>query len=179
MSITTKRKTTTTMSRQLFEGLVVIILVGAGFVIGGGVNGMIGGIDVESRSGNNSGVHVEHNDCPSCCGLAEVVVTAAPTPTDVPNCEVGSPTPSTPWPTSTPELTPTATVVEPTPTVEPTDIPEPTPTVKPKCNRGLGNYEEGCDPGNSGGKPGEAGEEHEPHGPPGNQHGYNSLRRVI
>ena len=35
--------------------------------------------------------------------------------------------------------------------------PVPTPD-KPRCNRGLGNGAERCDPGNSGGKPGKAGE---------------------
>ena len=48
---------------------------------------------------------------------------------------------------------------EPTP-VPPTETPIP-PTEKPKCNRGLGNGPEGCDPGNSGGKPGSAGEGNE------------------
>lgn len=51
----------------------------------------------------------------------------------------------------------------PNPTPEPTPPPDPTPepTEKPKCNRGLGNDSEGCDPGNSGGKPGSAGEDNE------------------
>jgi len=48
------------------------------------------------------------------------------------------------------------------PTVIPsTKEPTPEPTKKPKCNRGLGNGSEGCDPGNSGGKPGSAGEGNE------------------
>ena len=60
------------------------------------------------------------------------------------------------------------TVVPPTETpptrVPPTDTPvppTPEPTEKPKCNRGLGNGSENCDPGNSGGKPGAAGEDNE------------------
>ena len=59
-------------------------------------------------------------------------------------------------------------VCEPTPvpTDEPTREPTPpppteTPEPKPKCNRGLGNGSEDCDPGNSGGKPGAAGEDNE------------------
>ena len=52
------------------------------------------------------------------------------------------------------------TVVPPTTTPVPTE-PPPEPTKKPKCNRGLGNGSEGCDPGNSGGKPGSAGEDNE------------------
>jgi len=52
----------------------------------------------------------------------------------------------------------------PVPTEESTKEPPPTETPapsKPKCNRGLGNGSEGCDPGNSGGKPGAAGEDNE------------------
>ena len=49
----------------------------------------------------------------------------------------------------------------PLPTREPTKEPTQEPTEKQKCNRGLGNGSEGCDPGNSGGKPGSAGEENE------------------
>lgn len=48
-----------------------------------------------------------------------------------------------------PTFTPTAT--EP-PRETPTEPPEtstPEPTDKPKCNRGIGNLEEDCDPGNS------------------------------
>ena len=49
-----------------------------------------------------------------------------------------------------------------TPTKEPTPPPPTeTPEPKPKCNRGLGNGSEDCDPGNSGGKPGAAGEDNE------------------
>ena len=41
-------------------------------------------------------------------------------------------------------------VVEPTTApAEPTAAPEPEPTKKPHCNQGLGNGQEGCDPGNS------------------------------
>ncbi len=80
----------------------------------------------------------------------------------------------TPTPTNgTPEST--STPVGPTAT--PTD-PGPEPTEKPKCNRGIGNLSEGCDPGNSfgqgqgGGRP--AGEDrHEADGPPGNQNRNN------
>jgi hypothetical protein len=64
-----------------------------------------------------------------------------------------------------PPITPTEPPSDVTPTPVPSDTPE--PTEKPKCNRGLGNNEEGCDPGNSGGKPGAAGEDNEPSGPPG------------
>lgn len=50
-----------------------------------------------------------------------------------------------------PTFTPTATEPPketPTPPVDPT----PTPEDKAKCNRGVGNYEENCDPGNSSGQ---------------------------
>lgn len=76
--------------------------------------------------------------------------------------------------TSTPTETPTD---NPTVTPTPIDDPTATPTLedKEKCNRGIGNLAEGCDPGNSfgqgkgGGRP--AGEDrHESEGAPGNQH---------
>jgi len=50
--------------------------------------------------------------------------------------------------------TPTGSIVTQT-------IPEPTVTQVAPCNRGLGNGSEGCDPGNSGGRPGVAGEANE------------------
>jgi len=50
--------------------------------------------------------------------------------------------------THTPTVSPTPTYVRESPTVMP-------------CNRGLGNGSEGCDPGNSGGRPGAAGEGNE------------------
>ena len=46
----------------------------------------------------------------------------------------------------------------PVPTPAPTSVP---PTERPPCNRGLGNGAEGCDPGNSSGRPGAAGEQNE------------------
>lgn len=64
---------------------------------------------------------------------------------------------STPRPTDPPYSDPTPTEQRPT-DVPPTNIP---PTEKPKCNRGLGNGPEFCDPGNSGGNPGSAGEDNE------------------
>jgi len=48
-----------------------------------------------------------------------------------------------------------------TPVPVPTEKPTEQPTEQPKCNRGLGNGSENCDPGNSGGKPGSAGEDNE------------------
>lgn len=69
-----------------------------------------------------------------------------------------------PWNSPTPRATPKDT---PVPEPTPTSMPDPTKTPKPNCNRGLGNFSENCDPGNSGGKPGAAGEENEPFGPPG------------
>src|SRR3972149_6019838 len=56
--------------------------------------------------------------------------------------------------THTPTVRPTPTYVREDPTVTPE--PERAP-----CNRGLGNGSEGCDPGNSGGRPGVAGEANE------------------
>ena len=61
-------------------------------------------------------------------------------------------------PTDIPTKEPTDVPPEKTPTPEPT---LPPPPEKPKCNRGLGNGPEGCDPGNSTGKPGAAGEDNE------------------
>jgi hypothetical protein len=54
-------------------------------------------------------------------------------------------------------------IVDPTPEPQPNPDPDPDPDPEPKvhCNRGPGNGEEGCDPGNSGGKPGNAGEDNE------------------
>ncbi len=73
------------------------------------------------------------------------------------------------------DFCPVTFVETPTPTSTPTPPPEETPTPPPekeKCNRGVGNYEEDCDPGNSsgqgqgGGRP--AGEDREEdQGPPG------------
>ena len=50
---------------------------------------------------------------------------------------------------------------DPPPTDPPPTDPPPTEEPKKKCNRGGGNSSEGCDPGNSGGKPGNAGEDNE------------------
>lgn len=93
--------------------------------------------------------------------------------TETPLVPTATPTHGTPPPTAT--RTP-----GPSPTPEPSSTPIPTsthippePTDKPKCNRGLGNNEEGCDPGNSGGNPGNAGEDNEPGGPPGQGNGNN------
>ena len=54
----------------------------------------------------------------------------------------GTPEPS-PVHTFTPNSTPTST-----PEVEGTVTPHPTKTPKPHCNKGEGNGDEGCDPGN-------------------------------
>ncbi len=59
-------------------------------------------------------------------------------PTSIPT---GKPPTSTPVPTNGPEATPTN---------PPPDTPE--PPDKEKCNRGIGNNSEGCDPGNSSGQ---------------------------
>jgi len=97
----------------------------------------------------------------NCATETPVILTATPTlPPNVTRTPGPSPTPG---PSSTPELTSTPEA-SPTPMPTSTHIP-PEPTDKPKCNRGLGNNEEGCDPGNSGGKPGNAGEGNEPGGP--------------
>ncbi len=77
----------------------------------------------------------EHEEC-------EPVVRPTPRPTDKPGDTPTSIPPTDIPPTNTP----------------PTSIP---PTEKPKCNRGLGNLSEGCDPGQSGGNPGSAGEDNE------------------
>lgn len=102
------------------------------------------------------------------CSLVEQP-TVTPTPTSPVLCEAlvvptATPTHGTPPPaTRTPEpdntSEPSSTDVPPS-----TEMP-PEPTDKPKCNRGLGNGSEECDPGNSGGKPGSAGENNEPGGP--------------
>ena len=66
----------------------------------------------------------------------------------------------TPVPNPDPDPKPTPEP-QPTPTPEPEPTPTPEPEPKLKCNRGTGNLSEGCDPGNSGGKPGNAGEDNE------------------
>jgi len=65
----------------------------------------------------------------------------------------------TPVPTDPPPTDPPPT--DPPPTDPPPTDPPPTEEPKEKCNRGPGNDSEGCDPGNSGGKPGSAGEDNE------------------
>ena len=69
-----------------------------------------------------------------------------PTNTDAPPPE-DTPVP----PTNTPRL-PTDIPPIPTGFVPTATEPAPEPDPKPKCNRGVGNLEEGCDPGNSGGQ---------------------------
>lgn len=82
------------------------------------------------------------------------VVVSIPTKKDkTPVVTTPAPPTSTLEPTDTPVATDTPVVTAP-----PTSTPEPT---KQKCNRGKGNGAEGCDPGNSGGKPGNAGEDNE------------------
>ena len=61
-------------------------------------------------------------------------------------------------PGETPEKNETPIPPDPTPKPEPTPTDPPDPVEQPKCNRGLGNGSEECDPGNSSGKPGKAGE---------------------
>ena len=79
-------------------------------------------------------------ECFCSCGVCDEVY--IPTPTEEPTV-----------------IPPTKPPITETP--EPTKEPTPDPTEKPKCNRGLGNGSEDCDPGNSGGKPGAAGEDNE------------------
>jgi hypothetical protein len=89
-----------------------------------------------------------------CCDCEE------PTIATVPQSERTDPKPTDPT-----EAPPTATDPPPTnppPTdPPPTEPPPPPPTEEAKCNRGSGNGREGCDPGNSGGRPGNAGEDNE------------------
>ena len=115
------------------------------------------------------------------CYLVEATVTPEPvlcdcsvvteTPFVLTSTPHGTEPPRTLGPTNTPEVistpiltntpvvtnTPIPTSTNPIPTA--TSLPE--PTNKPKCNRGLGNGSEGCDPPGSDGKPGNAGEENE------------------
>lgn len=73
--------------------------------------------------------------CPDECGAGPVCPTYVPTDK-----------PKDPTPTDKPDdPTPTFTPVPPTPT----PTPEPTEEPKAKCNRGIGNGSENCDPGNS------------------------------
>lgn len=80
--------------------------------------------------------------------------TLTPETTGIPTEEpTATSTPDIPDPSSTP------TPVRPTDIPStPTSSPEPEPTMETACNRGIGNGAEGCDPGNSAGKPGRAGE---------------------
>ena len=79
-----------------------------------------------------------------------------PLPTDVPTGQPSSTPGSTPDPTNTPGPTNTPEL----PTSTPTDTPK---EPKASCNRGIGNFSEDCDPGNSygqgGGKGRPAGED--------------------
>ena len=166
-------------------GAAAMLIIGVLFLVWGAVWEVWN----ENASHDHPGLYAERA-CSACsCGLVEVAAVATPTPTEtLPVCQITpggpevtveptdthtSPTEQpTNLPTDTPPPGPTATpeptdLPKPTPTVEPTDVPEPTRTPKPKCNRGLGNGAEGCDPGNSGGQPGGAGEDNEPDGPPG------------
>lgn len=68
--------------------------------------------------------------CP--CGTGECRTVPIPTSEDTP-------------------IFPTNTPTDPTPTDTPVPTDTPTPD-EPKCNRGIGNYEENCDPGTSGSK---------------------------
>jgi len=78
--------------------------------------------------------------------------TGTPTKTGTPTetqTQTATPT-ETPTQTETPTETPTPPTETPTPP-PPTETPTPPPTKtpKPKCNQGIGNGPEGCDPGNS------------------------------
>ena len=66
---------------------------------------------------------------------------------------------STNEPSETPTVTPIPTEAPETPTPDPTATPVPTatPGPDPKCNRGIGNGSEDCDPGNSSGQGGGGG----------------------
>ena len=72
--------------------------------------------------------------------------TVRPTETDEPRDTKVPPTVTEPVLTATSTEQPT---LEPTGTQEPEDTPEPTRTPKPHCNKGEGNGEEDCDPGNN------------------------------
>lgn len=102
-------------------------------------------------------VLADGNDLVYTCGCdgceVEEVGYFVPDETPGPN---DTPVPTDPPPTEPPPTDPPPT--DPPPT-EPTPVDTPEP--KQKCNRGGGNLSEGCDPGNSGGKPGNAGEENE------------------
>lgn len=117
----------------------------------------------------------DKHECPACCVVeptpVQGCVAFTATPTATPEA-TGTPAPTERAPTATPtpviqptptRIVPTLTPVSPTATPRPTEQPTPRPTPVPtveveKCNRGLGNGSEECDPGNSGGQPGKAGE---------------------
>lgn len=107
---------------------------------------------------------------PTCCTIcATPDVHATPTPTRDSICTITQIPTATDWyaPTATATAVPATATNKPgcsitpgttvdaieTPipnTVEPTEVGE--PTEKPKCNRGVGNGSENCDPGNSSGQ---------------------------
>ncbi len=74
----------------------------------------------------------------SCCQVCQAVAQVAPPPGQTP-----------PPPTETPTLPPPPTVTPPPTEPPPTETPPPTEPPKAKCNQGVGNGSEGCDPGNS------------------------------
>jgi hypothetical protein len=95
------------------------------------------------------------NNCPTgnqhaTTASQSAVQTATFTPTNTPtptNTATATPT-NTPTPTNTAAATPTNTPT-PTNTAAATPTNTPTSTPKVKCNQGVGNGPEGCDPGNS------------------------------
>ena len=165
--------------------IVLTMLLLVGLVIGVqllmGVE--FGGVTSNQESARPCGMwYCVTPEVPVCCSLlVEATVTPEPvlcdcsivteTPFVLTSTPHGTEPPRTLGPTNTPEVistpvltntpvvtnTPIPTSTNPIPTA--TSLPE--PTNKPKCNRGLGNRSEGCDPPGSDGKPGNAGEENE------------------
>ena len=130
------------LNKYLFY-IMIVVISAAAFLAGAAMaqSEIPAGVEV---------FHVEDRTCAAMAGKLECWCTDS-----CMKCEE-SVAKSTPSPTDPPPSGPTPT--DQRPTDVPTSVP---PTEKPKCNRGLGNLSEGCDPGQSGGNPGSAGEDNE------------------
>ena len=133
------------MNKKLLAAAVVATLIMCAVVIYGvGASNIPDGVEVFVVDDHTCVLAIEASGqamvlecfCP-CEEECDVQTEVAPTPTGRPG-QTATVIPTDPVGTPTPQDTPTS--------------PPPEPTDKPKCNRGIGNDSEGCDPGNSSGQ---------------------------
>ena len=127
------------INKKLLVAAVVATLIMCAVVIYGvGASNLPDGVEVFMVGDHTCVLAVEAEgqamvlDCFCPCGGCYVQTEVAPTATGRPGQ--------------------TVTVVPTDPVETPTPQDTPPPTEKEKCNRGLGNDSEGCDPGNSSGQ---------------------------